>query len=212
MPYKIKYVGKVLNGFEILDSYRKHTQKSGNTMYLVRCIHCGKEQEKYSCSVINGTAKCSCQSERKRLGDHQRRLYGVWKNMLSRCENQFDRSFDRYGKRGIRVCDEWHNFYAFYSWAISSGYEEGLTIDRRDNDGNYEPGNCHWATIKEQNNNSTNCRFIEYKGEKMTIAKLSEISGIPYSALYQRIRSGWDIDDAVSIEAKKGNNQNTRKE
>lgn len=211
MPYKVKYVGKVLNGFEILDSYRKHTKNSAGTIYKARCIYCGKMQEKYSSSVMNGTAKCSCQAERKRLGEHQRHLRNVWKNMLSRCENQNDRYYERYGGRGICVCEEWHDFYMFYQWAISYGYSVGLTLDRKENDGNYEPCNCRWATIKEQNNNSTNCRFIEYNGEKMSIAKLSEISGIPYNALYQRIRNGWSIEDAVSIKVKIGNNQNTRK-
>lgn len=77
---------------------------------------------------------------------HRTPLYRVWHSMIQRCESPADQNYPRYGGRGILVCEEWHKFSTFRSWAESSGYAKGLYIDRRDNDGNYEPSNCRWVT------------------------------------------------------------------
>ena len=86
-----------------------------------------------------------------------RRLYRIWSHMKNRCYNKNDHKYSRYGGRGIIVCDEWHNdFQAFHDWAIQNGYSTALTIDRIDNDGNYEPCNCRWATMNQQEANRSN--------------------------------------------------------
>lgn len=81
------------------------------------------------------------------------RLYGVWRSMRNRCSNPNNKDFQCYGARGISVCSEWQNFSAFQAWALLNGYTEGLTLDRTDNNGNYEPSNCRWVTRKDQAQN-----------------------------------------------------------
>jgi len=79
------------------------------------------------------------------------KLHGVWFHMIRRCENEKDSGFKTYGKRGIKVCEEWHDFLKFYEWANNNNYSEGLQLDRIDNDGNYEPSNCRFVTSQANN-------------------------------------------------------------
>ena len=97
------------------------------------------------------------------------------------------------------ICDEWlHDFQAFYDWAMSNGYADDLTIDRTDNDGNYEPGNCRWATqIEQQHNKSTNI-LITYDGKTQDIKQWSEELGICYNTLFFRITNGWPVEKAFT--------------
>ena len=90
--------------------------------------------------------------------------------MKNRCYNQNSKRYVAWGGRGIIVCDEWrNNFKAFYDWAMSHGYEEGLTLDRINNDGNYEPNNCRWTTIQEQNKNKRNVKLIIFDGKSQLL-------------------------------------------
>ena len=101
----------------------------------------------------------------KTHGLHGSRLYRIWRNIKTRCYNANSPDFQYYGSRGIVVCDEWkNNFKSFYEWSISNGYSEDLTIDRIDTFGNYEPSNCRWITIQEQQKNRRHC--LIYKGEE----------------------------------------------
>lgn len=131
---------------------------------------------------------------------YQSRIYRIWANIKARCFNQNHRDYKQYGARGITMCDEWkHDFLIFYDWAIANGYTDSLTIDRINNDGNYEPDNCRWATRKEQCNNYRKNHLLEYNGEVHSIAEWSEITGINYFTLRDRInRSKWSIEKALT--------------
>ena len=126
------------------------------------------------------------------------RLYRIWQQMKNRCSNLKCDRFKDYGARGIAVCDEWVNdFKAFYDWSMNHGYKENLSIDRIDNDKGYSPGNCRWATNKEQANNSRKCHMVEYRGETHSLTEWAEILGLSFHLLSNRINSyGWSIERA----------------
>jgi hypothetical protein len=124
-------------------------------------------------------------------GLRKTRLYGVWNTMKQRCYNKNCGKYPEYGGRGITVCGEWLNdFKKFYDWAMASGYREGLTIDRIDNDGDYSPENCRFATMKEQNNNRRDNVLITVGGATKTIAQWAAEAAVCYKTLYNRYRRG----------------------
>lgn len=146
--------------------------------------------------------------ERKRIpwtshGKYKTKLYSVYRNMKQRCLNPNKKSYVRYGGRGITICDKWlgrNGFMAFYEWAMNNGYSEGLTIDRIDNDGNYEPENCRWADRVTQNNNFSRNRKYTYNGETHSLSEWGRIkpNGLGYEILRSRLRDGWDVEDAFT--------------
>ncbi len=125
-------------------------------------------------------------------------IYRIWKNMRERCRNFHNL---RYGGRGIKVCERWHKFENFLD--DMGEQPAGLSIDRIDNDGNYEPGNCRWATPVEQNNNTSRKRLITLNGEIHTIADWERIQGFTKNTIGYRIRRGWSHKKAVFTPVKK---------
>lgn len=136
------------------------------------------------------------------------RIYSVWRSMKKRCYRETDKEYKSYGGRGIKVCDNWKNsFLNFYNWSIENGYIEEtmlnnrnrLTLDRINNDGNYEPSNCRWVTRDEQDKNRANNFIVEFKGKQYTISELSEMCDIDRTTLYERVAFlGWSIEDAMT--------------
>jgi len=122
------------------------------------------------------------------------RLQQTYENMRQRCYNPNAKSYKYYGDKGVIICDEWlKDRKTFYNWALSNGYEENLTIDRKDTNGNYEPNNCRWITHKEQQNNKTNNVFIEHEGEVKTVSQWSEETGISGNSIKGRYEKGKNI-------------------
>lgn len=187
---------------------RTESKREGNkvlSMWICQC-DCGNKAVVAGYRLKGGqTHSCGClQRERasetsRKHGQWNSSLYKVWNAMIQRCENQNDQHFEDYGARGITVFSEWKNFELFYEWAVSNGYEKGLSLDRKDNDKGYSPDNCHWTTRKVQMNNTRKNHYITYNGKKQTMAQWADELGIKYNTLNSRINTlGWDIERAFN--------------
>lgn len=128
------------------------------------------------------------------------RLYNIWANMKQRCSNTNASGYAYYGGRGIKVCDEWRDPDNFFHWAKSSGYANNLTLDRIDANGNYEPSNCRWATVKQQGNNRRSNRRLTFNGETHSVQEWADITGLSRSTIRGRMNRGWTIEEALTKE------------
>ena len=131
-------------------------------------------------------------------GETKTSLHKIWESMIERCEYKKHPWYSNYGGSGISVCPEWHDYIAFRNWALSNGYKDGLTIDRIDNERGYDPSNCRWSTMKEQQNNKRNNHRLHWNGECKTISEWSEITGIKKTTIKERVKAGWSISDVLT--------------
>lgn len=183
---------------------RASNNKHNCVMWLCRC-DCGKDVAVLGSSLRNGsTRSCGCYSAeltRERGTTHgmcKSRLYRIWDAMKQRCYATSHKAFENYGGRGITVCNAWReSFEAFRDWALSAGYNDDLTLDRMDTDGNYEPSNCQWVSLKDQQSNKRNNRLISYAGKTLTVSEWAEVTGINRSTLFARIRLGWPCEKII---------------
>ena len=132
------------------------------------------------------------------LPENRRKLHDIFRHMKSRCYDPKNNRYDRYGGRGIKICDEWLNdVESFCVWALSNGYKDGLTIDRIDVNSDYCPQNCRWVTQQEQSLNTTRNVYISYKGKTKTLKEWANELGIKNTTLHNRIKYyGWSIEKA----------------
>lgn len=130
------------------------------------------------------------------------KVYRAWVTMRSRCEDTNNKRYHRYGGRGIQVCDRWQSFEMFY--ADMGDAPEGASLDRINNDGNYEPGNCRWATPKQQQNNTSNNRTYTHDGKTQTLAQWARDLGIAYHVLRYRLNKGWQPPKLFTTDNLKG--------
>lgn len=185
------------------------TNKRGRAMWNCIC-ECGRNTTPSGSDLISGhTKSCGCSrhgehnKKSKKHGGRNTRLYRIWHGMKTRIKNTNCKSWKDYGGRGIEVCEEWDSFENFRDWAIENGYKDNLTLDRIDNNGNYNPENCRWITQKENDRNKRNNKILEYRGEKKTIAEWAEYANISYSTLKTRLRKGMSITEAIETPIKK---------
>ena len=141
--------------------------------------------------------------------DGHSKVNQVYKGMKQRCFNYNDMHYKNYGARGITVCPEWldneevklkgspsKGWLTFKKWVLENGYKEGLTIDRINVNGNYEPSNCRWISIKEQQSNRRSCKFVTYKGKTQCMKNWCKELNLNYSRIKNRFRIGWSVERA----------------
>lgn len=194
-------IGDKINGLTMIGEPFTKEDKKRWALFLCEC---GNKKEIRIDRVKSGRAQyCGCHSGMGGKGNLKygicyTRLYHAWESMKRRCTNKNSKDYKNYGGRGITICDEWKDPKAFYDWAMTNGYKENLTIDRIDNNGNYEPSNCRWVTNKVQANNKRNSRLITYEGKTQTLAQWCEDLKIPYKKIHTRLRRGWDVKRAFN--------------
>ena len=180
--------------------------------FLCRC-DCGNEIICRLPNLKSGTTK-SCGCYRKFVSSNRRdchhlqntRIYRIWCGMKRRCYNKHNEHFDRYGGRGIIVCDEWKtDFMNFYDWAMSNGYDDKLSIDRINNEGNYEPSNCRWANQKQQIVNSTATIKCSLGGNIVSLSDIADILGVSFKRIRRivyMLNNGYDMSELLSLSKK----------
>ncbi len=201
--------GKLLVLEEAEPRLRKD-RKSVKKFWKCRC-DCGNIIETSHELLVSGHSKsCGCSmgeaskikfANYKSLRTENQRLYKIWCGMKVRCYTPTDLHYPNYGARGIIVCDEWKfSFAQFYLWAMTNGYNDTLTIDRIDVNGNYEPSNCRWITNRDQQYNKRTTKYYTIYGEKLLLHQIVEKYGIKPVTFYARInRYGFTPEQAVSI-------------
>lgn len=184
--------------------------------WVCKCS-CGNVKSVREDHVLDGrVVSCGCHKDENsadRLRTHGKSrtpLYRIYKHILGRCYCETDNRYKDYGGRGISVCDEWKgDFLSFYEWAVNNGYDKRLTIDRRNNDGDYSPENCRWVNHETQSNNKRNNHFIEYMGSRFTVSQWAHRLGMDPKILDNRLRRGWTVKRAITQPLRQRNKQTT---
>ena len=221
MSKKINLIGQKFGRLKVVE---QSNNLHNRIAWLCKC-NCGNYKVVTSTDLkTNKVRSCGCLRKETTIKTTQKnathhltntRLYKIWNSMKQRCYYKKQKEYNNYGGRGIKVCDEWKkDFMSFYNWAIQNGYDENKTtkeqsIDRIDVNGNYEPNNCRLTTMKKQQNNRSNNRYIYYKNKKYTIAELSYKLNINYATLLWRINNNWK-EEELSIKTNL-NNKNIRR-
>lgn len=209
---KKNLIGKRFNNLTVIELDTAKTEKTKRSYWICKC-RCGNLKSVRGDSLANGSIKsCGClkkeqdkinlnTSKHKMKGT---RLYSVWNGMKDRCFNPNAPKYKSYGARGIKVCDEWRSdFLNFHTWAMNNGYSNGLSIDRIDVNGDYEPSNCRWATNKEQSRNKQNTIYYTINGVTKPFREWCEIYDINYKKAHARLkRYGKDNVDKIFYQGK----------
>lgn len=181
-----------------------HTTNIGHAYWNCVC-ECGTHRAVSGTSLIRGSSKsCGCFNRERAIecstkhGKCHTPEYRVWKKLLRRCYEQNDKSYHNYGGRGIAVCDQWRNSFESFINDMGTRPSKNHSIDRIDNDGNYEPNNCRWATPKQQSRNRRVNIMLTCHGKTMCISDWSREVGITIGAIKWRLKQGWSIERALT--------------
>lgn len=198
-PYKTYLLNQKFNKLKVISYEGIHDR--GGTLWKCVC-DCGNEivvQSEYLKKGFTRSCKDCYEHPAKGVarthGLHKHPLYAVWYQMRERCYNKNSKPFKYYGERGIGICQEWlEDFLNFYNWSMENGYQKGLSIERKDVNGHYEPNNCRWATREEQVQNRTTTKIKPDQLETIrqdprSNAKIAKDYGVNESTI-SRIRAG----------------------
>lgn len=182
-------IGDSNNYLKIIDIDKILSKKYKKLYYICKC-ECGNIKSVRGSHFRNGTIKsCGCKTKmlnglpHRKHGLERHRLYGIWNMMMQRCYNPNNKKYKNYGARGITVCEDWLNVENFIN-SLEPSFVEGLTLDRINVNGNYEPSNCRWATQEQQANNKQNTIYIKFKDNNYTIRELSNLLNVKYNLIY----------------------------
>lgn len=207
---RISYIGMRSGRLLVIGEKKADPQnKSYHKIAICKC-DCGRIVEVRATHIATKRVKsCGCLRIEKntiRLTKHGlygTRLYRIWSGIKRRCFDKNDPGYARYGKRGITMCDEWKNdFMSFYNWAIANGYKDNLTIDRINNNGNYELENCRWANKKTQSRNTRKNKLLFYNNKVYCLTEWAEILHIHPETIRSRLNRGLTVKEA--LEYKRG--------
>lgn len=188
------------NKYNMLTALKWHRNENGVIMWHCKC-DCGNETFVRASNLKSGAVKsCGCLRKPKpKHGMSKSKLYHIWNGMKNRCYCKTVKSYKDYGERGITVCDEWRNSAEkFIAWALESGYCDGLTIERIDNEKGYSPDNCKWISKSTQTKNRRNCRRFNYKGRTMILSEWCDALCLDYKRIHNRIyKLKWSFEKAI---------------
>lgn len=191
-PHKVELAGQRFGKWVVLHRIK-------GALWRCKC-DCGTEGSIQTGTLRLGKSKsCGCAGKDwcRTHGREGTSTYNIWAGLIQRCTNPHNREYPRYGGRGIAVCERW--LKSFSDFLSDMGEKPaGKSIDRIDNDGNYEPGNCRWATRKEQQRNRSTTAMLTYRGKTLPMAAWAEKLGIKRKILERRIRDGWPLEKAFS--------------
>lgn len=178
--------------------------ENNKTYYECQCNCIDKTIKKVRADNLkNGsTNSCGCYSLEKKTknGLSRDRIARIWYGMVDRCTNLERKDFDRYGGRGIKICKEWigeNGLINFINWAKDNGYQNDLTIERKDNNGNYSPDNCRWATWDEQAQNKRSTIYLNVKNEKKKLIDIAKQSNIKRGTILCRSQKGVPTEELL---------------
>lgn len=199
--------------FGRLTVIKRGENKWNHPAWICLC-DCGNEVHVLGDSLRNGsTNSCGCfrkEVTSKLKSTHcmssngkRHRLYSIWAQMKNRCYNPNVPAYKYYGDRGITICDEWKDdFIEFYTWAISNGYQDNLSIDRIDVNGGYCPENCRWADAVTQANNTRSNRMLTLNGKTQTLAEWCRELNLDYRVMEHRAWRGWSDEEVLTTPVK----------
>lgn len=202
---KIDITGQKFGRLTVL----KHTHSNSDKKCCWDCVcECGNMTNVSGKSLRNGNTKsCGCLGREIRIKSNtthgyctggKTSEYQIWRSIKERCLNSKNKKYSDYGGRGIIICDRWKDSFQNFIDDMGVRHNKNLSIDRINNNGNYDPTNCKWATWIEQQNNKNNNRILEFNGKSQTVAQWSRELGVPHQRINQRLFRNWSIERTLT--------------